>query len=286
LTFPLDRARVGARLLQWRRLEPGIRREETQFVNQESTDMLLQDRVAVITGGARGIGGAAAITFAREGARVVIGDMLAGEAAETLALIRQSGGQAVFVQTDVTKSTDCANLIQTAVDTFGRLDILVCSAGILRGAMLLADELDEATFDSVIAVNLKGDYLCVHHALPYLRQARDAVVLLMASEAGVEVPSSSLAYGASKGGVHGFAMTLASQLKPLGIRVHDVVPSAVATPMKIENVADRARAAGQDPQAAVAQAKVSLADPYGIARILAFLASSSGDCSRGTVFTK
>ncbi len=248
--------------------------------------MLLENRVAVITGGARGIGGAAAITFAKEGARVVIGDMLAGEAEETLGSIRQNGGQAIFVQTDVTRSADCVNLMKAAVDTFGQLDVLLCSAGILRGAMLQADELDEATFDSVIAVNLKGDYLAVHHALPYLRQAKEAVVLLMASEAGVEVPSSSLAYGASKGGVHGFAMTLAAQLKPAGIRVHDVVPSAVATPMKIENVADRARAAGQDPQAAVAQAKGNLADPFGIARILAFLASSSGDCSRGTVFTK
>lgn len=248
--------------------------------------MLLENRVAVITGGARGIGGAAAITFAREGAKVVIGDLLAHEAEETLTTIRQTGGEAIFVRTDVTKSADCAALMQTAVDRFGKLDVLLCSAGILRGAMLLADQLDEATWDSVLAVNLKGDYLCAHHALPFLRQAKDAVVLLMASEGGVEVPSSSLAYGASKGGVHGFAMTLAMQLKPLGIRVHDIVPSAVATPMKIENVADRARAAGQDPEAAKAQAMGSLADPFGIARILAFLASPGADCVRATVFTR
>ena len=248
--------------------------------------MLLENRVAVVTGGARGIGGAAAITFAREGAKVVIGDLLAHEAEETLTTIRQNGGEAIFARTDVTKSADCAALMQAAVDRFGKLDVLLCSAGVLRGAMQMADELDEATFDSVIAVNLKGDYLCVHHALPLLRKAKNAVVLLMASEAGVEVPSSSLAYGASKGGVHGFAMTLAAQLRPLGIRVHDVVPSAVATPMKIENVADRARAAGEDPEAAKAQAMGSLADPFGIARILAFLASKDGECSRGTVFTR
>ncbi|MHB1135068.1 MAG: SDR family NAD(P)-dependent oxidoreductase [Chloroflexota bacterium] len=248
--------------------------------------MSLENRVAIITGGARGIGGATAITFARQGAKVVIGDLLAEQAEETLAIIRREGGEAIFVPTDVTKSADCASLVRTAVERYGHLDVLVCSAGILRGAMLQADELDEATFDSVIAVNLKGHYLCAHHALPHLRQAKDAVVILLASEAGVEVPSSSLAYGASKGGVHGFAMTLAAQLKPLGIRVHDIVPSAVATPMKIDNVADRARAAGQDPEQAKAQAMPSLADPYGIARILAFLASPDADTVRGTVFTK
>lgn len=248
--------------------------------------MLLENRVAVITGGARGIGGATALAFAREGAKVVIGDMLADEAEKTLATIRANGGEAVFVRTDVTKSADCAALMKAAVDRFGKLDVLLCSAGILRGAMLQADELDEATFDAVIAVNLKGDYLCVHHALPYLRQAENPVVILMASEAGVEVPSSSLAYGASKGGVHGFAMTLAAQLKPLGIRVHDIVPSAVATPMKIENVADRARAVGKSGEEAVAEAMPTLASPESIAEILTFLASTKAASVRGTVFTR
>ena len=248
--------------------------------------MILQDRVAVVSGGARGIGGATAITFAREGAKVVIADLLAKEAEETLATIGAEGGEAIFVPTDVTRDADCANVMATAVARFGRIDLLVCSAGILRGAMLQADELDEKTFDAVIAVNLKGDYLCVHHALPHLRRASNAVIILMASEAGVEVPSSSLAYGASKGGVHGFAMTLRSQLAPLGIRVHDIVPSAVATPMKIENVADRARAVGRSVEEALAEAKGVLADPFSIARILAFLASEDASSVRGTISTR
>jgi NAD(P)-dependent dehydrogenase (short-subunit alcohol dehydrogenase family) len=242
--------------------------------------------VAVVTGGARGIGGAAAVTFAREGAKVVIGDVLAKEAEETLAAIEREGGEALFVRTDVTKEGDCAALIQAAVERFGGLDTLLLSHGVLRGATQLANELDEATWDSVLGINLKGDYFCVRHALPHLRKAKEAVVLLMASEAGVEVPSSSLAYGASKGGVHGFAMTLAGQLRPLGIRVHDICPSAVATPMKIENVIDRARAAGQSEEQALADAKDVLVDPYDIARILAFLASRDAACVRGTIFTR
>lgn len=248
--------------------------------------MLLKDRVVIITGGARGIGGAAAIAFAAQGAKVVIGDVLAKEAEETLTAIDAAGGEALYLHTDVTKDGDCAALVAAAIDRFGKLDVLLCSHGILRGAAEMADELAETTWDAVVGVNLKGDYLCVRHALPPLRKAENAVVLLMASEAGVEVPSSSLAYGASKGGVHGFAMTLASQLRPLGIRVHDLVPSAVATPMKIENVADRARAAGQSVEEALAAAQGVLVEPGAIADILVFLASNQARAVRGTVFTR
>ena len=110
--------------------------------------------------------------------------------------------------------------------------------------MLVIDDLDEATFERVLSINLKGTFLTVKAALPYLRQAEKGVILLMGSEAGTKVPSSSLAYGSSKGGVHGLAMTLEGQLAPHGSRVHDVCPSSIATPMRIENLVDRARVAG------------------------------------------
>lgn len=248
--------------------------------------MRLKDRVVVITGGARGIGGAAAVTFAREGARVAIGDILAAEAEETMTAVANAGGEAIFVRTDVTNEADCAALMQAAVDRFGSIDVLLLSHGVLRGATQMADELDEATWDAVIDINLKGDYFCVRQALPFLRRAQEPVILLMASQAGVEVPSSSLAYGASKGGVHGFAMTLADQLRPFGIRVHDICPSAVATPMKIQNVIDRARAVGQPEAQALAEAQAVLVDPFDIASILAFLASREAACVRGTIYTR
>lgn len=248
--------------------------------------MQLVDRVVIITGGGRGIGGATAQLVAAQGGKVVIADMLEAEGEQTVATIRAAGGQAVFVKTDVTKEEDCARLAATAVERFGKLDALICCAGILQGAMLQAEALEPAVFERVFTVNVKGTFLTVRAALPYLRKAQQPAIVLLASEAGVKIPSSSLAYGASKGGVHGFAMTLEMQLAPHGIRVNDVCPSSIATPMRIDNLVDRAKAAGKDPEEARVQAIKEAGDPAGVARILAFLASADADYMRGTVFTR
>jgi len=248
--------------------------------------MRLKDRVVVITGGGRGIGAATAHAVVAEGGKVVIGDMLAAEGEATRDALRAAGGSAVFVKTDVTQEADCLRLARTAVEQHGRLDVLICCAGILQGAMLQAETLDPATFDRVLSVNTKGTFLAVRAALPHLRQAAKPAILLLASEAGTKIPSSSLAYGASKGGVHGFAMTLEAQLAPQGIRVNEICPSSIATPMRIENLVDRARAAGRDPEQARAEAIKDAGDPAGVARILAFLASADADYVRGTIYTR
>jgi NAD(P)-dependent dehydrogenase (short-subunit alcohol dehydrogenase family) len=248
--------------------------------------MRLKDRVVVITGGGRGIGAATAHAVAAEGGKVVIGDMLSAEGEATREAVRVAGGSAVFVKTDVTQEADCVRLAQTAAEQHGRLDVVICCAGILQGAMLQAEALDPATFERVLSVNTKGTFLTVRAALPHLRKAEKPVILLLASEAGTKIPSSSLAYGASKGGVHGFAMTLEAQLAPQGIRVNEICPSSIATPMRIENLVDRARAAGRDPEQARAEAMKDAGDPTGVARILAFLASADADYVRGTIYTR
>jgi NAD(P)-dependent dehydrogenase (short-subunit alcohol dehydrogenase family) len=248
--------------------------------------MRLRDRVVLITGGGRGIGAATAQAVVAEGGAVAIGDMLEAEGQATAAALCAAGGRAVFCRTDVTQEADCARLAALAVERFGRLDTLICCAGILQGAMLQAEALEVATFERVLAVNLKGTFLAVRAALPHLRRAERAVVLLLASEAGTKIPSSSLAYGASKGGVHGFAMTLEAQLAPQGIRVNEICPSSIATPMRIENLVDRARATGRDPEQARAEAVREAGDPQGVARLLAFLASSDADYVRGTIYTR
>ena len=248
--------------------------------------MRLKDRVVVITGGGRGIGAATARAIVDEGGKVVIGDMLVTEGEATAAAIRAAGGDAIFVKTDVSREADCGRLVAAAVERHRKLDVLICCAGILRGATLQAEALDEATFESVLDVNLKGTFLTVKSALPHLRTATQPVVLLLASEAGTKIPSSSLAYGASKGGVHGFAMTLEAQLAPHGVRVNEICPSSIATPMRIENLVDRARAAGQDPEKARAEAIRDAGDPMGVARLLAFLASTDADYVRGAIYTR
>jgi NAD(P)-dependent dehydrogenase (short-subunit alcohol dehydrogenase family) len=244
----------------------------------------LQDKVAIITGGARGIGGATARRFAAEGARVVIGDLLADDGDKTVAAIAAAGGSATFVQVDVTQEADCRRLAETAVEQYGRLDVVVTCAGILQGAYAAIEELDVETFDRVQSVNVRGTFLAVKHAVPQLKKHRSGVVLCISSGAGVRGPSSSIAYGTSKAGVHGLVMTLQPRLEALGIRVHAICPGSLDTVLKRENVADGARAAGRDPTEALAKAQ--LGDPDGVAKVLAFLASDDADFVRGTIFTR
>lgn len=245
--------------------------------------MQLAGRVAVVTGGARGIGGATAEALAREGARVVIGDLRESEAQITLS---RMGADAAFVRTDVTDEASVQELMSTAVSRHGRLDVLVHAAGILKGAALTVDQLGADVFDEVVSVNLRGAFLCAKHAAAHMRQQRRGVMLLIASGAGVRGGSSSVAYGSSKGGVHGLSLVLAPQLEPDGIRVHGICPGSLATELKLDNVADMARARGEDAAAARDRAAVELGDPAGVARILTFLASDDADYVRGTIFTR
>ncbi|MBI2939805.1 MAG: SDR family oxidoreductase [Chloroflexi bacterium] len=246
--------------------------------------MRLANKVAVITGGARGIGGAAARQFARDGACVVIGDVLQAEGEETVGIIRAAGGEATFVRVDITREEDCASLVRTAVDRYGRLDVLLTAAGILRGAYLTVDELDRDVFDQVIDINLTGTFLCCKHATKQMRAQRGGVILCIASGAGVRGGSSSVAYGSSKGGVHGLTLVLAPQLEKFGIRVHGICPGSLATPLKIENVIEGARVAGRDPEQVLATA--DLGDPDLLAPVFAFLASDEAAYIRGTIFTR
>lgn len=244
----------------------------------------LEGHVAAITGGARGIGGAAARVFAHRGARVLLGDVLQEEGEATAAAIRRAGGEAAFVHTDVRQEADCCALVERAWEAYGRLDSLVCCAGILRGSQVPVEELDGEIYAEVLDVNLKGTFFCVKAAVPRLRQSGGGVILLLASGAGVRGPSSSMAYGSSKGGVHGLFLTLEPRLAAQGIRVHDICPGSIDTLMMRHVIEQGARARGQSPDQALAQS--TLGDPEGVARILAFLVSPEADYVRGTIFTR
>jgi NAD(P)-dependent dehydrogenase (short-subunit alcohol dehydrogenase family) len=246
----------------------------------------LDGKVIVITGGARGIGGATAIECARSGAKVVIGDLLEQEAAQTLQAVRAAGGEGLFVRTDVTQEDDCRRLMDAAVEAYGKIDAVITCAGILKGAYTDVDQLNAEIFDQVMQVNVRGTFLAVKHAVRHMRRQGRGVVLCIASGAGVRGPSSSLAYGASKGGVNGFVMTLEPQLARMGIRCHAVCPGNLATPLKLENVADGARARGESPEEAVARARETLGDPAGVGRILTWLCSDDADYMRGNIFTR
>ncbi len=244
----------------------------------------LEGKVALITGGARGIGGATARQFASQGAKVVIADLLEDAAQETLGVIADGDGEAFFVRTDVTDEESCREMAQAAIDRFGRLDVIVTCAGILHGAYLALEELDLETFERVQDVNVRGTFLSVKHAVPHIKRGGGGVVLCISSGAGVKGSSSSIAYGTSKAAVHGLVMTLQPRLESQRIRVHAICPGSIDTVLKRDNVADGARAAGKDALQAIAASQ--LGDPDGVARILAFLASDDADYVRGTIFTR
>lgn len=244
----------------------------------------LQDRVAVITGGATGIGGASSEMFAGEGAVTVVLDHNPEAAAATLARIQAAGGRAEFHQLDVRSAEQTERVFSDIGARHGHIDVLVCSAGILRGAFQGIADLQEDDWDATIDTNLKGTYLCGRFAAPWMRKAERSVLLLIASGAGVRGGSSSFAYAASKAGMHGMQYNFASDLPDT--RVHVVCPGGIATPLKLRNIAEGASARGEDADAAVEAARKSLGDPVGVARILTFLASDDAEYVRGTIFTR
>ncbi|MBI3942622.1 MAG: SDR family oxidoreductase [Chloroflexi bacterium] len=249
--------------------------------------MDLQGKVILITGGGRGIGEATARLCAARGAAVAISDIIAETGERVAAAIQESGGRAIFQHTDVRRDADVKALMETVRQAYGRLDVLICAAGVLKGAFQQPEELPLEDFEMVIDVNIKGVFLCARHAAPLLAANERGVMIVIASGAGVVGPSSSLAYGASKGGSNGLGMTLAHHLAPRNIRVNVVCPGNIATEMKESVIAVQAMREGQSPETAILEArKNSLGVPEGVAKVLAFLASDEADYVRGAVFTR
>ena len=244
--------------------------------------MRLRDKVIIITGAASGIGRATTDICAAEGANLVLADLPSAALAALIAI----GGEdrpATLVPTDVTVLADCVKLAQAAEAGWGRIDAVINCAGILQGAYTSVDDLDLEIFQRVIAVNLTGSFQVAKAVTPAMKRAGRGAIILIASGAGVRGGSSSVAYGSSKGGVHGLALVLEPQLAPFGIRVNDVCPGSLDTPLKRQNIVDGALASGKSPEEALKNA--DLPDPIGVARILAFLASDDADYVRGSVFT-
>jgi 3-oxoacyl-[acyl-carrier protein] reductase len=192
----------------------------------------LAGKVAIITGGARGIGAATAHTFAREGAQVVIADVLEAEGQETVAQINQAAagvGQAIFVPVDVVNPASAQAMVQQTLATFGRLDILVNNAGVTRDAQLR--KMSEADFDLVVDINLKGVFNCGQAAAEPMIAQGSGVILNAASVVGIDGNFGQSNYAATKAGVIGMTKVWARELGPKGVRVNAVAPGFIETPM-------------------------------------------------------
>jgi cyclopentanol dehydrogenase len=202
----------------------------------------LAGKVALISGGARGQGAVEARLFAREGAKVVLGDILDDEGKHVEEEIRTQGGKAIYVHLDVTQAQDWQRAVQTAESRYGRLDILVNNAGItMRGTI---EETSEADWDRIMAINLKGVFLGTKYAIPAMRRAGSGSIINISSGAGIApAPGTSAAYAATKGGVRIFSKATAVQHAKDSIRCNSVHPGPADTPMVRGPQTDPARLA-------------------------------------------
>ncbi|MDQ1749358.1 MAG: 3-oxoacyl-[acyl-carrier protein] reductase [Pseudonocardiales bacterium] len=193
----------------------------------------LEGKIAVVTGGARGIGGGIATAFAAEGADVVIADVLGEEAAaDVVAAIAASGRRSLYVKTDVSNEDQVRAMIDAAHAEFGRIDILVNDAGIV--SQLAFEDIDAAEFDRVIGVNLRGVFLCSRHAIKGMLERGAGVIINVASQLGQIGGVEMVHYSASKAGVIGFTKALAREVSTRGIRVNAIAPGPILTDMMAE----------------------------------------------------
>ncbi len=192
--------------------------------------MRLQDKVALITGAGSGIGRESALLFAAEGARIVVADVTDAAGGETVSQVQARGGQAVYVHADVSRSADCARMVQTAEAQFGRLDILFNNAGIMPGKDDDAVHTEEDVWDLTLAVNAKGVYLGCKHGIPALRRAGGGSIINTASfVALMGAATPQLAYTASKGAVLSMTRELAVIHAREKIRVNVLCPGPLRT---------------------------------------------------------
>ncbi|MEO0705989.1 MAG: 3-oxoacyl-[acyl-carrier-protein] reductase [Cyanobacteria bacterium J06649_5] len=190
----------------------------------------LADKVAIITGSSRGIGKAAALAIASQGAKVVINYARSSDAADdVVSAIKADGGEAIALQADVSKADDVDAMIKATMDAFGRIDVLVNNAGITRDTLLLRMKPED--WQAVIDLNLTGVFLCTRAVSKIMLKQRSGRIVNISSVAGLMGNPGQANYSAAKAGVIGFTKTVAKELAPRGVTANVVAPGFIATDM-------------------------------------------------------
>lgn len=251
--------------------------------------MTLEGTTIVITGGARGIGAATGRMAAARGAQVVLSDVLAEEGEAVAAEIGDAGGEAIFVETDLTDDDAVTELMAAAADRFGGIDCLHNNAGI-HEAMITPDyqfeDMSVDTFDRVLAVNLRAPFVCAKEAVPYLKESSRAPSIITAgSTASVVGYPAGLAYGTSKGGVAQLTKNLAVALAPHGIRANCYCPAAVETEMPRQvSAATSTGDVSRTRLNAASHLVGRVGEPDDIAELVLYLASEEASFVNGVVW--
>jgi 3-oxoacyl-[acyl-carrier protein] reductase len=238
--------------------------------------MRLAGRVALVTGGSRGIGRATALALAREGAAVVVSYRARKEEAEaTVSAIEAAGAPAAAVQADVTRSEDVESMVAQALARFGRIDVLVNNAGITRDNLLLT--MPEDDWHDVIATNLDGAFHTTRAVVKDMLARRQGRIINVSSMISERFGIGQANYAASKGGINAFTRALARELGPKGITVNAVAPGLIATEMSAEAVARVANDRGRLPRLG------RVGSPDDVAPVIVFLASDEARYVTGQI---
>lgn len=188
----------------------------------------LDGKAAIVTGAGSGIGRAIATLFAEEGARVAVVDVSESDGKETVELLRKRGGDAIFIQGDISNSAIVKRIVETTVKKYERVDILCNNAGVESMGSIL--EITEENWDKVMSVNLKGVFLCSKHSVPKMVENGGGVIINIASVLGLIGSKGEAAYCASKGGIISLTRAMALDFAPHNIRVNCICPGSVLTP--------------------------------------------------------
>lgn len=237
---------------------------------------MLKDKVAIVTGGTRGIGRAIALKLADHGANIVINYRNSDKEAEELkAILEEKGVKVLAVKCDISNFEDSKNLMDKCKEVFGKIDILVNNAGITKDTLIM--RMKEEDFDNVIDVNLKGTFNCAKHASAIMLKQRFGKIINMTSVVGIAGNAGQVNYAASKSGVIGLTKSLAKELGSRGITVNAVAPGFINTDMTA-SLSEKVK-----EEASKNIPLKRLGDPEDVANLVRFLASDAANYITGQV---